>query len=432
MNQKMFRLILILSAALFLENCSRQNDSASRKSIKAGETSNSSEITTAAEIHRAAAEGDLQRATELVNENPKIVMEFNDVQDLPIRAAILNGHLEIAKLLLSHMDDVDAENIRKITPLLYAAYAGNADIAQLLIDRGADIHHKSEDARSALYYASRQGNVNVAEILIVSGAKTDEKTNDGDTPLRIAIKNHHQKMIDLLVSNNVQLNIQNAEDGRGLLHQLAAMGRERLVAGLIANGVDMHTLDNMGRTLLHNAAAGGLSILLKDLIQQGMDVNATDIYGSTPLHESAYYGHTNAVECLLSNGAKIDPARPDGTAPIHLALSRAHREITALLREKGAQEGPKEFPKLEGEYLGQTKPGDEGRLYAPGIVSKAESQDSLKGFFENNRLCIIYQWPIGLDMNWTQWPPFLAKKNRQYMASATPIRQNRQAMVLQP
>jgi hypothetical protein len=40
----------------------------------------------------------------------------------------------------------------------------------------------------------------------------------------------------------------------------------------------------------------------------------------------------------------------------------------------------------------------------------AESEDSIRGFFENGTLCIFNRWPTDLTMNWTQWPPFLAKR----------------------
>ncbi len=362
------------------------------------------------DIHKAVEIGDLATVKTLLKKNPKLAVQVNDVKDLPIRAAILNGHTEVAKVLLAYMDDIDAKNIRATTPLMYAAYAGNEEITKLLIAKGADINHKNTDGRSSLYYAARQGKQKTADLLIKYGAEINSKTNSGDTPLRIAIEQHHQDIIDLLVANNARLNIKDRDDGIYLLHKLTSMGCHKLVMDLIDRGVDKNSRDKMNRTLLHNAAAGGLNNLLSNLIKQDANPNTSDIYGSTPLHEAVFHGHKNTVILLLSNGANVNLCRPDGTTPVHIAREHGNQEMTGLLLTKGAKNKPKVFPELKGDYLGQKKPGELGVIFAPGIISKAESHDSMRGFFDNDTLFVFYQWPIGFKAKWTQWPHFLMKK----------------------
>jgi hypothetical protein len=165
-----------------------------------------------------------------------------------------------------------------------------------------------------------------------------------------------------------------------------------------------------GRTPLHNAAAGGFNDLLVRLIKQGANPNAKDIYGSTPLHEAVFHGHRDTVTLLLSNGANINHRRPDGAAPLHIAREQGNQEITDLLLKKGARDTPKVFPGLKGDYLGQKKPGKRGVIFAPGIISKAESRDLMHGFFNNGKLFITYRYPIGFKGNWTRFPVFLMKK----------------------
>ena len=153
-------------------------------------------ITFPHDIHKAVEIGDLATVKKLLEKNSKLAVQVNDVKDLPIRAAILNGHTEVARVLIAYMDDVDTKNIRAMTPLMYAAYAGNEEITKILIDKGADINHKNADGRSSLYYAARQGKQKTADLLIKNGAEINSKTNSGDTPLRIAIEQHHQNIID--------------------------------------------------------------------------------------------------------------------------------------------------------------------------------------------------------------------------------------------
>jgi ankyrin repeat protein len=362
------------------------------------------------DIFQAAAEGDLETVKRLLKSNPKLAMQFNEINDSPIRVAILNGRTEVARLIISYMDDVDIKTIGANTPLIYAAHTGNSEITKLLIKKGADVNHRNSEGRSPLYYATRQGKNEVAELLIKNGADVNSKTKSGGTPLRIAIEQSHKSVIDLLVSNNVNLEIRDKDDGIRLLHKLSEMGQEKLVLNLIEQGVDIGSRDEMNRTVLHSAAAGGLNNIISRLIQKGMKVNTTDIYGSIPLHEAVYRGHKDTVKLLLSNGGDINFKRPDGTTPLHLAREREKQDIVDLLLLKGAEDKPKIFPELRGDYMDQKRPGDEGVIFAPGIISKAEYWEQIHGFFENNSLCIIFVWFLDLKIDWTQWPPFLMEK----------------------
>ncbi|MFC2156854.1 ankyrin repeat domain-containing protein [Acidobacteriota bacterium] len=183
-----------------------------------------------------------------------------------------------------------------------------------------------------------------------------------------------------------------------------------LISTQCTKELDINSRDQMSRTSLHNSAATGLNDLITNLIKRGASPNTTDIYGSTPLHEAVYHGHKETVKLLLDHGANVNLLRPDGTSPLHLARERKDQEIADLLLEKGAEDVPKIFPELNGDYLGQKKPGRRGVLFAPGIISKAESRDSLAGFFENSKLFIFYQYPMDFKGKWTQWPHFLMKR----------------------
>ncbi|MCP4151886.1 MAG: hypothetical protein GY757_29360, partial [bacterium] len=290
------------------------------------------------------------------------------------------------------------------------ASTGNEKIAAILIAKGAGHNLKTIDGRTPLHYATRQGKEKMAAMLIKKGAKINSQTNKGDTPLRIAIKRHDRRIIDLLLANNAGLKIRDKDDGITLLHKLATLGYHKQVTKLIEQGVDIHSTDGTNRTLLHSAAAGGLDTLLASMIKQGITPNTTGIYGSTPLHEAVYHGHINTVALLLSKGAHINRTRPDGTTALHIARERGNPEMVELLLQKGAGDKPKEFPELKGDYLGQKKPANVGLIFAPGIISIDGSHDTLIGFFENEKLFLYSHFPIGLKVDWTQWPDFLMKK----------------------
>ncbi len=72
---------------------------------------------------------------------------------------------------------------------------------------------------------------------------------------------------------------------------------------------------------------------------------------------------------LLERGA--DPNRRDlsGVSAFDAARRKNRAQITELLRQSGADTAGVRFPNLQGVYLGQSPPGDEPTLFAPGIVA---------------------------------------------------------------
>jgi len=65
-----------------------------------------------------------------------------------------------------------------------------------------------------------------------------------------------------------------------------------------------------------------------------------------------------------------------GKTALHFARENEHSDLAALLISKGASQNPPQFPVLKGDYLGQEKPGDTPRMFAPGIVSEFSSEHS--------------------------------------------------------
>jgi hypothetical protein len=69
-----------------------------------------------------------------------------------------------------------------------------------------------------------------------------------------------------------------------------------------------------------------------------------------------------------------------------------------------------DFPILQGPYLGQKPPGLIPEIFAPGIVSTAENQDLMHGFFDQGNFLILYRYPLGFEGDWTKQPLILMKQ----------------------
>ena len=120
---------------------------------------------------------------------------------------------------------------------------------------------------------------------------------------------------------------------------------------------------------MHACASGGSVDIAKMLIAKGADYKEKNIYGVAPIHIAAENGRLDFIEFLLSKHADIDSSSLIGKTALHYARENGYNELAALLIKKGASQAGPLFPVLKGEYLGQEKPDDTPRMFAPGIVS---------------------------------------------------------------
>ncbi len=66
---------------------------------------------------------------------------------------------------------VNAQNIEGATALMWASLEGHPEIAKLLIEEGADVNVQNDDGATALMAASQEGHKEIAKLLRKAGAK---------------------------------------------------------------------------------------------------------------------------------------------------------------------------------------------------------------------------------------------------------------------
>lgn len=138
-------------------------------------------------IYKAAGQGDLARVQALLasgtdpNEHTSLY-----ANETPLHQAVIYSRLEVAKYLLDHGADPNAEASTNTmghesnngTPLMYAACHGKNTMVQLLLERGAD-----PDPRPAR---------------CVSGRYSQLDGDDGVTPLQAAERRGHTMAAQLI------------------------------------------------------------------------------------------------------------------------------------------------------------------------------------------------------------------------------------------
>ena len=133
-------------------------------------------------MRRAAVVGDETNAKRLLSRG----VDVNVVDDSGFSAFMYccgQGHLVIAKLMITagnaNIDDPDS----KSPPLVLATNNGHVGIVRLLLEHGATVDRNDELARTPLLIACERGDEECARTLLSSGANPNATDRRGNTGL---------------------------------------------------------------------------------------------------------------------------------------------------------------------------------------------------------------------------------------------------------
>ncbi len=138
----------------------------------------------------ACALGDLDRARNLLTDDPSLI-KSRTADGFPAFAlAIFFGQPDLARYLIEHGADVNAQaqNAQRVFPVHAAAAANDTHTMIMLLERGADPNAKQQLDFTALHGAASRGNIEMAKILISHGADPKAKTAEGKDAVDIAEK----------------------------------------------------------------------------------------------------------------------------------------------------------------------------------------------------------------------------------------------------
>jgi ankyrin repeat protein len=166
------------------------------------------------DIFDAVRAGDGDKVKALLQADPKLAEARTEDGSTALHLAALEGHAEIARVLLAGGAQVNARGLRDETPLHMAMYDAHRELAEVLLASQADI-----------------------------GARNTE----GETPLHLAARKGHRELVVLLLDHNADINARDRQDATPL-HAAAAAGHKEVVEVLLSRYADMFALDKAGRT----------------------------------------------------------------------------------------------------------------------------------------------------------------------------------------
>ncbi|KAJ3003544.1 UNVERIFIED_CONTAM: hypothetical protein HDU68_005657, partial [Siphonaria sp. JEL0065] len=151
----------------------------------------------------------LANVARLRRKNGAWVNAENVKKRTPLHLAAQNGHTDAARLLLDNGANVNAENANKLTPLHNAALNGHVDVARLLLKNGARVNAETVDKSTPLHFAAVNGHVDSARLFLDKGANVNAENAINLTPLHNAALHGHVDVLRLLLDHGANVNAEN-------------------------------------------------------------------------------------------------------------------------------------------------------------------------------------------------------------------------------
>ncbi|EEF44931.1 aberrant large forked product, putative [Ricinus communis] len=125
------------------------------------------------------------------------------------------------------------------------------------------------------------------------------------------------------------------------LQTLALSGQIRFMDKLLADGLDIDSVDKDGLTALHKAIVGKKEAVISHLLRKGANPHVKDRDGASSLHYAVQIGALQTVKLLIKYNVDINVADNEGWTPLHVAVQTRKRDIVKVLLVNGADKNRK-------------------------------------------------------------------------------------------
>ena len=308
----------------------------------------------------AAALGDLNRVTALLDEDPRRLRAAPPNGRRALTAAVQFGHGAIARLLLDRGADPNwpERDASRGAALHAAARAGDRALVELLLAHGADPNSEVESSGNAVFAAktpelrallmARGGTIDPYDLVwmdeddeVMRRVKEDPSSAErgcGGIFTAVCTRGKRDLLLRLL---NAGIRVPQVVTGcRSYLLENAEM-----LQILLASGMNPDLPNWQGQTFLHDLCnrgkqgqTGETLACAAILLDAGASISAReDEYCSTPLAWAARTNMPDMVEFLLARGAPTNlPDDQPWATPLAWAERRGHAEVAEILRKHGA------------------------------------------------------------------------------------------------
>jgi ankyrin repeat protein len=311
-------------------------------------------------LHAAAFKGRLEIVRLLLDHGANANAENHESSETALHV-VSRGEYDsqedgvgISRLLLERGVDINAQNTHCDTALSLAVLNGRLEIARLLLENGANPKVETNDGSTPLHFVSQakhnsqEEGVGIARLLLERGANVNARKKNKNTPLHAAAFKGRLEIVRLLLDHGANANAENHESSETALHVVSrgeydsqedGVGISRL---LLERGVDINAQNTHCDTALSLAALNGRLEIVRLLLEHSANPNVENEWGSTPLHLVSQIKHktqergVGIARLLLERGADVNARTKNKFTPLHLTALYGKPEIAQLLLDHGA------------------------------------------------------------------------------------------------
>jgi ankyrin repeat protein len=251
--------------------------------------------------------------------------------------AIAQNKLEFVKLFLPHIDDINAKDYSRTTPLISAIAIDNPEILQLILNHpGVDIHQTDEKGNNALHACVEHHAIRSLTLLQNAGIQY-RPNQDGQTPLHTLFKKHRTIPLveaptfitPLLLAKQADINALDIDGNTPLIW--AVISRSQYIQCIIDSGADIHKKNKYSYNAFHFAAMEGDLPNVRILLGAGARIDERSPSGSTPLFYAVRHDNISVTNYLLSAGADINAQNLENATPIKIAIEANFENMVSQL-----------------------------------------------------------------------------------------------------
>jgi ankyrin repeat protein len=189
----------------------------------------------------------------------RLLLEHMEGQDIDTRSsqgktgfyyAASNGHEDMVAFLLSKGANATIQDDEGRTPLMQASIEGHMEVARLLLEHmgGQGLNTTDNEGRTALHYAAYEGYDEAVSLLLAKGADPNITDLDGSTALACACAASRWTVVLLLATHMGRQALETRDsEGRTPLYLAWEEGHRKWARLLLLAGADHTTTDHQGR-----------------------------------------------------------------------------------------------------------------------------------------------------------------------------------------
>lgn len=155
------------------------------------------------ELLKYAASGDLNSVRKAIESGTEINAYDPTFKATALHNAASQGHLHIVEWIISKGGNVEQQDAKGQTPLIWAAYFGKTKVIKALLKAGANPNHLPTKGSTALTVAIQSGQLSAVKILLDNGANLSLTDVNGVTAEQAAKLRNNQQIQMILTDRGI-------------------------------------------------------------------------------------------------------------------------------------------------------------------------------------------------------------------------------------